>query len=398
MAPFGFLKGKSAQRDEFAGMLMNYLEKNNEPRPMQYRAKDFALVLGDDQVALESHYQRFLAASPQEHDSVMHSIYLDLQPPQPISGYRQVQGLLMPVLRSRVQSNNRALQLQGQKIDAGEELLQPFAGDLGVGLVIDRPTMMQPVVEKDLVRWQITAEAARRVALANLLRDGTPSFKKVDEDIFRSAWADGYDAARLLSPPLFKALNLPGETIAMASNADRVWVTGGRNPKNIAKLIELAAASLLSEGKPLTPDLLVLKGDHWQLWTLEPTHPAYGQHRDLVKLWMQDVYEQQQAALRQIYTDKNRDPYVATYAVARKNNRVDSYTAWTEGIDVPFWLPEADTIVFVPEDGEAFPVTWSHVETVLGPLPVVSNLKAPSRFEVRGFPSKEQLKAIRSAP
>jgi len=85
MAPFGFLKGKSAQRDEFAGMLMNYLEKNNEPRPMQYRAKDFALVLGDDQVALESHYQRFLAASPQEHDSVMHSIYLDLQPPQPIS-------------------------------------------------------------------------------------------------------------------------------------------------------------------------------------------------------------------------------------------------------------------------------------------------------------------------
>lgn len=396
MGLFGSLKGKSAQRDEFAGMLMNYLKMHTEPRPMTYRAEDFALVLGDQQVALESHYQRFLAASPKEHDAVMHSISLDLQPLQPISGYRQVQGLLMPVLRSRMQSNNRALQLKAQKIDAGEELLLPFAGDLAVGLVIDRPTMMQPVVEEDMPRWQVTAEAARRAALANLLRDSAPSFEEVSPGIFQSAWADGYDAARLLSPPLFKTLSLPGETIALASNADRVWATGGRNPKTILKLIELAADSLLNEGKPLTPDLLILKGDHWQLWTLAAIYPAYGQHRDLVKLWMQDVYEQQLAALKQIYTDKNRDPYVATYAVARKDNRVESYTVWTEGIGVPIWLPETDTIVLVPEGEEPFPVPRSRVEAVLGPLPVVANLKAPSRVEVRGFPSDDQIKAMRT--
>ena len=396
MGLFGSLKGKSAQRDEFAGMLMNYLKMHNEPRPMTYRAGDFALVLGDDQVALESHYQRFLAARPKEHDAVMHSIYLDLQPPQPISGYRQVQGLLMPVLRSRMQSSNRALQLKAQKIDAGEELLQPFAGDLAVGLVIDRPTMMQPVVHEDLARWQVTAEAARSAALANLLRVSAPSFEEVDEGIFQSAWADGYDAPRLLSPPLFKTLNLPGETIALTSNADRVWATGSRNPQTIVKLIELAADSLLNAGKPLTPDLLILKEDRWQLWTLAPTHPAYGQHRDLVKLWMRDVYEQQQAALQQIYTDKNRDPYAASYAVARRDNRVESYTVWTEGIGVPFWLPETDTIVFVPVDEEPFHVPRSRVEAVLGPLTAVSGLKAPPRVEVRGFPSKDQLKAMRS--
>lgn len=396
MALFGSLKGKSTQRDDFARMLMNYLNKHNEPRSMKYRAEDFALVLGDDQVALESHYQRFLAATPQEHDAVMHSIHQDLQPLQPASGYRQIQGLLMPVLRSRMQSNNRALQLKAQKIDAGEELLQPFAGDLTVGLVIDRPTMMQSLAQEDLARWQVKAETARSAALANLLRDSAPSFAEVESGIFQSAWADGYDAPRLLSPPLFKPLNLPGETIALASNADRVWATGSRNPQNIVKLIELAADSLLNEGKPLTPDLLVLKEDRWQLWTLETTHPAYGQHRDLVKLWMQDVYEQQQAALQQIYTDKSRDPYVATYAVARRNNRVESYTVWTEGIGIPFWLPETDTIVFVPKDEEPFPVPRSRVEAVLGPLPVVTNLKAPSRFEVRGFPSEEQIKAMQT--
>jgi hypothetical protein len=111
---------------------------------------------------------------------------------------------------------------------------------------------------------------------------------------------------------------------------------------------------------------------------------------------MRDVYEQQQAALQQIYTDKNRDPYAAAYAVARRDNRVESYTVWTEGIGVPFWLPETDTIVLVPEGEEPFPVPRSRVEAVLGPLPVVTNLKAPSRFEVRGFPSKEQIKAMQT--
>ncbi len=394
MSLFGTLKKQSKGRDEFAAMLINYLKDIKEPRFIEYRRENFSLTLGEDMVALESYYQKFLAADADRHDRTMYEIYQALQPPKPIKDYQEVKHLLMPVLRSQMQANNRALQFKASKINAGREVLLQLAGDLRTGIVIDNPQMMQYVVEENILKWGLKTEQVKNDALNNLAKESKPDFEEVEKGIFRSAWADGFDASRLLIPGLFKGLGIEKDILAMASNADSVWVTDGSKPENVAALIKKAAPALLQEGRPLTPDLFVLKNNYWQLFTLNADHPAYGMQEELFKLWMDDIYAQQQQTLRQIYQDENNDPFIATYTVSQKAGRVVTYCAWTQGITIPFWLPKTDLIVFVPEDGESFPIPWARVEAALGKLPVVKSIDAPLRYEVEDFPSEEQFKAM----
>jgi hypothetical protein len=394
MGLFGSLRNPSQLRNDFARLLMQNLKQQGETRPMRYRSDDFALELGEDQVSLEPHFQLFFDAPVEEHDAVMASIFEALRSPLLATDYAHIKAILMPVLRSHMESNNRALQLRAHGIDAGEEVLTPLASDLVVGVVIDSPHYRQTVMTENLSRWGVSLNDVQQTAIENLKKESKPCFTEIDTGIYQSAWCDYYDAARLLLPDLFLALGFQGSVVVMPTNEDRVLVTCSADPHRLARMIELATHFLLNEGKPLVPDVFQWTSNTWRPLDFGTEHPGHWKHHGLVKMWMANVYAHQQAALRKLYTDEERDPFISTYSLAKRGEAVESYTAWTQGIAVPLWLPQVDTIVLVPEEGDPQPVPWAQLERVLAPIPRVPTVPPPARFEVRGFPTSDQIKLL----
>lgn len=386
------LNSKSVSLDEFAHTLIACLKDKGETRQITYNTANFSIKIGDDHFFLESRYHRYIAAT--EKEKTLDLIAQELKPPKGPCAFKEAKPLLMPMIHSQMRRNIRTLSLKTMQVDTGHEISNPFAGDLAEGFIIDFPQAMQPVIHENLEQWQTNATTVKEVALRNLRKESKPDFERIDSNIYRGAWADGFDASRLLLPDLFSSIASSNNLIAIASNNDCLWITDNTNPENLVTLIEYASYAMFNEGNALTPDILRLNNFKWQSFVPDNAHPAYEPHQTMLKKWILDIYGEQQTALRQIYQDEDNDPFISTYSLGKRKNTIESYTAWTQGINVPLWLPKTDTIVFVPKNEDPFPVPWSIVENVLGKLPRIDDLKKPVRYEVTKFPSPDQIKAI----
>lgn len=394
MGLFGFLTKNSASRDEFAQLLIQHLKQHGETRSIQYRPEDFVLKIDQDQVALSNYFQQFKEASAAEHDKVMTEIREDLQPPPSIDSYSDVKHLLQPVLRSLMLSSNKALALKAEGVNTGDELLFPLAGDFAIGIVIDRPRLMQTVVMENVRSWKVSIEQIREDAMRNLSKNSQPQFKQIEAGIYQTAWDDGYDASRILLPSVFSAIEPDRKIIVAPMSADMMIVANSNKPETIEKLIAEVYKALHNNGKSLSPCLLSLEENNWREVKLPLGHPSTQAYSELKKLWLNQAYSSQQTALQKIYHNEEKDPFISTYNLAKKNGHIVSYVGWTEGIGVPLWLPKTDTVILVPEGGEPIPIDWTRLQNITGLIsdtPVISN---PDRFAVSIFPNSEQLKAL----
>ena len=342
-------------------------------------------------VYLEGYYRHFIFASPQDHDAVLRSIVDEICEPANPPTYGTAKPHLLVAVDSEAGLSLRQLALQTSETEAGEWVRFEIVPNFMAYLVLDRKLSRQFIASIDLERWTASRQTAYSDALANLkLRTARGRYAEVERGVLQSEWEDGYDASRMLLGP--SGLDLPFSNPVVMPLTSNCLLSADRDPDSILKLSEIAL-EIGSEDPSLIlfPRMMTWDSHGWKLLDVDgPSTPI----QELQCIWLGRLYDDQQAILRKKYTDPDEDPYISSYSLVRGPDGLRSYSTWTEGIDVPLWLPRTDLIVMVADDGTAEPFEWELIEKTVGTPERITGFGL-DRYAFVGFPDPALRQAMK---
>lgn len=235
-----------------------------------------------------------------------------------------------------------------------------------------------------LVLWDVSLDDVMERALDHLrARSKGKSFERMPSGIYRSAYGDGLDAARILLPELWSG-QFPGQnTFVAIPTEDQLLIA----PQVLLpKLLEAIGQVLAAPAAPRVQGVILQFVNEKLLpANLQDPHPIAQPQRELRQGDLLEAYRVQ---------DEDLDPElgVSTPMTLLKTSQGRSVTMalWTEGR--PALLPECDSIGFVSKGGQPLGIYFRQT------LPRIPELKGhvvdiwgPRRMRYEGFPSAEQL-------
>lgn len=152
---------------------------------------------------------------------------------------------------------------------ANRLVTRPFAGDLHVVYVLDRPDAMELVLQSTSEELGLVADELHGRALRNL-EDAVPPITveplSGQRGIHQLVGGDSYDAARLLLHARWRDLakERRGRLVVAVPSRDRVLLADGGKPRALEALRVLAALLFEQAAYPLTPDLLRWTETGWE--------------------------------------------------------------------------------------------------------------------------------------
>jgi hypothetical protein len=245
----------------------------------------------------------------------------------------------------------------------------------------------EAIPEAWLVLWDVHLDEVMERALDHLReRSKGRAFERQASGIYRSAYGDGLDAARILLPELWENL-FPGQNTFVAIPCeDRLLLA----PQVLLpKLVEAIGQALgVASGPRVQAVILQFVNQKLLPANLQDPHPIAQPQRELRQGDLLEAYRAQEEDL---------DPELGTPApmtlLKTSQGRSVTMALWAEG--QPALLPECDCIGFVSKAGKPLGVFFRQT------LPRIPELKGslldiwgPRRMRYEGFPTAEQLERL----
>lgn len=381
-------------KEEFAQIVTDMLHLHGVEGEIQYLPGPYALKLPDgDTIFLANHYLAYRKADPAEREKILTDIADTISPPSLPMSFEEAKAQLRPIITTVAEMELNALELQVLGYEPPCYAFIPFAGEVVLSLGLDTPQNTIQVTREQLERWNVSLDFALDKAERNLKDQSAPQFVDMNQGVYQSDWNDGYDVSRLLFPQLIAAeAPVKGKYVAMLPNRNYLLLTGSENDAGLERLANLAKSILDEEPHPLSAEILVMAGNEWKPLPLDESRAS---HRKLSKLknnHLFTLYDRQKKLLDKLYED-DEDIFVATLNAREDDGgHTTTYAAWTEGVNT--LLPEADLIVFIPDEGEPFGASWEKVRNTLADEFKPRGMH-PERYLVTKFPSSELLESFR---
>jgi hypothetical protein len=251
--------------------------------------------------------------------------------------------------------------------------------------------------------WGVGHGEVFRTAGANLAkRTEGGQWQASDEwpGMYRSAWGDGLDAARLLLPAALGQVGLKGRAVAVAPTPNMLVFAGSEDAQGLASLATFARRCYEREGGRfffLRPIRLREDGQSWEDWLPPPGHAARSDLRLLRAIEEKADYDREMHVRRRIGgAHPEAVPTCAALGILRPpGSETITLTTWRAG--EPVALPKADAILFA-RGAEA--LGWATWEEVARRLPdTLERLPGyPERHLANEFPEDWKLGEIDLQP
>lgn len=268
-------------------------------------------------------------------------------------------------------------------------------GGLHLVLYLDLESSMSPVNKSELVRWDVSREAAWDAALVNTERLAPKVEVSDTGGLYRIEGGQIDAASFLMAPGWLRSVAGSGQVIAWS--ADRDWVNvlvHGRDeawPELTPSLVELARSEWAQSESPLSPLFYRLDGDRVVLVEPDSDHPASASLEVSRLLFQQAQYTDQKAALDQRHAEEGVDLWVGNLMLHEVQGHPRSLAVWTDECDS--LLPAADVLCFVrAEGGEPFELPMAAVVEAAGLEPVEG--LSPVRYRVARWPDRAVLETL----
>ncbi len=386
-------------RDQFARMMMDAIQKAGETAPLRYDAEQYRLLLEGEknELNLVNAYNEYCTAPKDRREVVFRNFvrtwftYRRETPEE----FEDVRTDLLPGIRTRMSFEIAGLRLEAEK---GAKLDWPYrvlAESLGVGLVYDLPESMMWLQQPMLDKWDVTFDRAIEVACGNLRDISRNSMEQVGPGIWRSPWRDNYDPSRMLLHDFIRSHEVAGDPVVMVPNRDTLLLAGSEDEQALENLAALAEEAY-EHPRPISGMVYCLSADNQWL----PFTP--GDSRKFKVLRIKSVgrdYAEQTEALKALHDKTGQDVFVAAFSAMEKHDtgEIRSYCVWSK--EVSTYLPRTDDIFFFMPDGKEggdviATVPWERAQAVLGGMMKPLGLY-PERYLVEDFPAEDQLAALR---
>lgn len=395
MGLFDRFLNRPPSQDRFAGMLLDRVRASGDHRPVTYDAAGFRLVRSNAQVMfLGNTYKEYLRGTKEQREIILRrflAMWHTSEKPVP-EDFDLVKADLLPALRAR-----SYLEVDLRLVSEGDATSPPYEiiGDhLALSLVYDLPDSMMTVSDELLEKWGVSFYEAMEVARQNL-HDKPAQCAQIG-----SAYAltngDAYDATRLIALDFIRQLTVPGGTIAMVPNRERLYIAGSEDPAGLAFMLHFAEQDVQHE-RYISGLAFRLEGDEWQPWLPPAGHEHHDRFRRLQLQTMGEMYGSQERLLQKQHAATGLDVFVASFSgrVDKTTGRGHSLCMWAEGVDT--FLPETDEVYFVRPNGDDVTTVaradWQTVQRCAGDLMEPQGLY-PERWRVRSFPDAATLANI----
>jgi len=399
MGLFSFFR-KPTDRAGFGRLMELALREAGETRPIRFDVAEFRLNVGGErglQCYLGNIYDEYLKARDRGAavKRFARAYRLAGTIPETLDRWKDARPKLLPRLRERMYLENRRITLETQGKPVPDLPFRPLGDHLGATLVYDLPDSMLEITKDALAKWKVSFSDALEAARDNLWEISKDRLLSVRPGLWRSPWADNYDASRLFLHDLVWQFPVKGSHVAIVPNRDTLLVTGSDDAEGLLEI--LGRAMKAYEGsRPMGARPLLLSGSRWTSLELPPDHPAYAAWKRADLLSYASDCAEQKGLLDALHQKRDVDLFVATFTATERpdTGEVASYAVWSEGI--PTLLPKADKIAFVRRDKVIGMVPWARVLEAFGKLMSPQGLY-PERWKVAGFPDDAALRsALRS--
>lgn len=397
----------------FGAMVVDYMKKAGETRPITFEEQRFQIVVGNPGEAvnvlwLGNGYEEFKALPKAKRDG-----FFDRFHP---NNYVNVDAFdhldsalrsLLPRIRDRLYPHAlpfRTLRQLGAAFKEGTPLpslpYQPVGDVLAASLCIDLPTTVIDCLDQNYTRWKSSITELMPKALENLRAISKKPFAQPMPGVYVSTFMDSHDPARLLLPELFASMKLKGAPVAGVPNRTSLIVTGADDQAGLNEFVTLMKMGL-KDPRPVSSMPLTLGPEGWRPFEPRGTSAVDRELRVLAAQCVGGLHADQKATLEEENERSGRDVFVASYKVMMNQaGAVMSYASWTES--VPTLLPKTSDVMLTvlngdkPEDAEVTHVSWDDLVAIAGrhlrPEPDVW----PPRFFVDTFPNPKELDALRA--
>lgn len=308
--------------------------------------------------------------------------------------WEDVKPALLPVLRDGAYLTIAQLMVQLQPPDDVNldptVARRPLVPGLFRTLVIDSPTSMAVVQERQLAEWGVDFDAAFDVAIGNLRAKSQDAFQQVAPGLWLAPWEDAFAAARLLLPEILQRVCT--DPLVCVPNRDVLIVADPTWPDAFPAIVTLLEKIAEDERYGITRTIYQLEHKTLRPFAI-PAAPAeaVATYQRLRLAEQLEAYNQEQE-LRARLDDTAF--YASLRAFEREDGTLFTRVAWTEGAD-PSYLPPADLVTFIKLDGERatgmWEVPWDVVEATPGMLTKTDALLP--RWRTSGFPAEAWLDA-----
>ena len=235
--------------------------------------------------------------------------------------------------------------------------------------------------------WDVNLAEVMERALDHLRANSKgKAFERLPSGIYRSAYRDGLDAARILLPELWSN-TFPGQnTFVAIPSEDQLLVA----PQVLLpKLVEAIGQALATPtGLRVQSEILQFVNQKLLPAHLQDPHPIAQPQRELRQNDLLEAYRAQEDHL---------EPELGAPAqlslLKTSQGRSVSMALWVEG--QPALVPECDSIGFIAKNGQPLGIYFRQT------LPRIPELKGapvdiwgPRRQRYEGFPTREQLERL----
>jgi len=385
--------------DKFAQMLVNGLSKAGDPREANYDSEKFQIrFLEGGRSAgvanLRNFYEEHCNLPRKERSKHLKHVIrglLTYLKPAP-DDYEDVLPDLRPIVRARSYFEFLSLQSEIEGHDPPQIPNHDIGEHLSASIVYDLPESMQSISNEQLEQWDVSYYEALEVARRNLTETEF-AVARLGDHLYVSATGDNYDASRMLLTDLLEQMDVDGPMVAVVPNRDTLLITGADDPEGLSLLADLAEKAL-SGPRPMSAVPMILKHGEWTTWMPESNHPCYERFQLLEIKSMHGEYSEQKELLDTLHQRKAIDLFVASFSVLElKSGQIFSYCLWSKGVEAI--LPKTQKVMFFQEGQEGMiGGDWDHVESIVGDLLEPLPEMYPPRFQVRGFPTPQQLEEI----
>lgn len=322
--------------------------------------------------------------------------------PEPTDPNTVLEDKLFPCIRARVTfdlQNSDILERRPLKREekkegfTGKMLYFPFGTELAAGLIFDNGESFVHVRDVELAQWNISFKAAMEIAAANLRKLSPPKFRLVQQGLYVSNWRDMHDIARLMLPEMFAELEVDGDMVALAANADMLFVTGSEDVVGMELLLMFGNALSATRPVPMVP--VVWRQNSWQVLNYHPDHPNFDRFNDFRQHALRRQYDVQ---LEQLNREYKETIFVSPYLVEQD----ESGEFYTKAI-VPEGrrtsIPVCDVWEFFRFDneGQIQCIARSPMARAVSALGVRIEEEVglyPPRYLLKSFPDSSQVPAI----
>lgn len=176
---------------------------------------------------------------------------------------------ILPVIRTVNFYEEATGQLNGGK-PTTTFIKENFTDQLAVYFVIDTPTTIRPMTEKELKQLDIKRENLMSVAIGNLLRI-LPEISLLGDSAHYSMLEAGgdYESSLILDYSIWNKQNFPvmGDIVVFVLARDTVIITGTEDKQSLAQAQRMIRENNARFSHPISNTPIVLKEGRWQTFS-----------------------------------------------------------------------------------------------------------------------------------